>query len=108
MSSPSAGPLSGLSATIQTVRITAFSIMIEPIVSTLNNSGRIIYNMNDFSTTLPSNVTLPFNTTTCRDAQYCVYGSVAGSSGHRLVYDNSSVADESFSNFGASRDYDAI
>ena len=77
-------------------------------MSTLNNAGRIIYTMNDFNSSTPTANATPFSTTTCRDAQYCVYGSVAGSSGHRLVYDNSSVADETFTPMGATRDYDAI
>lgn len=60
--------------------------------------------MNDFNATSQPNTSVPYNTTTIRDAQYCLYGSMSGSSGHRLVYDNASVADETFSSFGATRD----
>lgn len=102
------GPVSGLSTTIQTCRLTAFSIIVQPIVSTLNNSGRVIYIMNDFSTASLTADKTPFNTTTCRDAQYCIYGSMSGASGHRLMYDNASVADESFSTYTAVRDQDVL
>jgi hypothetical protein len=64
--------------------------------------------MNDLSTATLSTTVAPFNTTTCRDAQYCVYGSMSGASGHRLMYDNASVADESFSNYAAARDQDVL
>lgn len=60
--------------------------------------------MNDLSNASLSTTRAYFNTTTCRDAQYCIYGSMSGASGHRLMYDNASVADESFSTFTAVRD----
>ncbi len=62
--------------------------------------------MNDMSNAALSNVSAPFNTTSCRDAQYCIYGSMSGASGHRLMYDNASVADESFSAYLSTRDQD--
>jgi len=64
--------------------------------------------MNDLNTGALSTTTAPFNTSSCRDAQYCVYGSMSGASGHRLMYDNASVADESFSTYTAVRDQDVL
>jgi len=59
-------------------------------------------------TTILSNTITPYNTANARDAQYCIYSSIQGSDGHRLVYDNSSVVDDSFESIGSVKDQDII
>lgn len=52
--------------------------------------------------------TAPTGITNARDREYVVYSSVAGSAGHRVVYYDSSVADESFSPYSNVPDADFV
>jgi hypothetical protein len=55
-----------------------------------------------FTTSAPTGIT------SARDREYVTYSSVAGVAGHRLVYYDSSVADESFVNYSSVTDRDFI
>lgn len=83
----------GALTSVVTMRVTATSITIEPIVSSLNNQGRLISVMSNGDSTIFT-TSAPTGITNARDREYVTYSSVAGSSGHRLVYYDSSVADE--------------
>lgn len=50
----------------------------------------------------------PSGISTARDCEYVVYSSVAGSVGHRLVYHNTSVAEDSFYNYTGAADTDYL
>lgn len=93
------GPLAALT-TVQSYRVTACSVEIQPTVSALNNQGQITCCMNDSTvTTVASN--LPVTPITVRDSQYLTYGNIASCTGHRLVYHNDSVADTNLSNYSS-------
>lgn len=63
--------------------------------------------MNNGST-LTVGATAPNGITSARDQEYVVFSSVAGSVGHRAVYHDSSVADESFTGYTSTPDGDFI
>lgn len=93
------GPLGGLTSVV-TMRTTAASITIEPIVSSLNNQGRLVSVMSNGDSTVYT-TTAPTGITNARDREYVTYSSIAGCSGHRLTYYDSSVSDEAFAGYGS-------
>lgn len=82
-------------SSILTWRMTGAALEMEPITSSLNNQGRVICTMNN-GISLQILNTAPNGITTARDCEYVTYSSVAGSIGHRLVYHNTSVAEDAF------------
>lgn len=53
-----------------------------------------------------SATSLPNGITTARDCEYVVYSSLSGSIGHRLVYHNTSVAEDSLQAYQTPSDND--
>lgn len=100
------GPMYNLTSVV-TYRLTGCSLELQPITSSLNNQGRVICTMNNY-TSLISATSAPNGITTARDCEYVVYSSVAGSVGHRLVYHNTSVAEDSFVNYVGAADTDYL
>lgn len=64
--------------------------------------------MNNRATSSIPLSTAPNGITTARDCEYVTYSSLAGSIGHRLVYHNTSVAEDSFNDYGFSGESDYL
>lgn len=94
-------------SSVVTYRLTGCSIEMQPITSSLNNSGRIVCTMNNYTSAINSSIA-PNGITTARDCEFVVYASVAGSVGHRLVYHNTSVAEDSFISYSNVADNDYL
>lgn len=94
-----AGPMSGLTSVVS-YRVTACAVELQPITSSLNNQGRVICTMNN-KIGFNGLSTAPNGITTARDCEYVTYSSLAGSVGHRMVYHNTSVAEDSFTAYDA-------
>lgn len=80
----------------------------EPITSSLNNQGRVVCTMNNRAGTVIPVSAAPNGITTARDCEYVTYSSLAGSIGHRLVYHNTSVAEDNFSDYGTYSETDYL
>jgi hypothetical protein len=100
------GPMSTLTSVVSW-RLTGLAIEMEPITSSLNNQGRVICTMNNGNTLYISSQA-PNGITTARDCEYVTYSSVAGSIGHRLVYHNTSIAEDQFIPYSTSPEPDYI
>jgi len=75
------------------LRTTALSITVDPIVSVLNNQGRMALTMTNLGAAV-FGTNAPFGLDTIRENEYVVYSSIAGCAGHRASYHDSSEADE--------------
>jgi len=100
------GPLVGLTS-ITNYKVTAVSVEIQPITSTLTNQGRIVATMSN-ATTAAASLVAPNGVSTARDCEYVVYSALQASAGHRLVYFNSSDPNGSFTQYGQPSEYDYL